>query len=384
MPPLNYRNLLPRDLDPTQDPTLSEVNARLKELYDGVNLALGYRGPVPIANHLNLQGNRIMNVGAPQAATDVLTTTSANPLYSTATVQAQLEATGNTILQTTRRLNSASQQQTISSDLNLQGSIPPTITGTTNYTSTSTSVTISFPTQIQYGDLSIIAIPNAPVTITGLAGGAYLIYPYFDTKLGVGTLVVDSVNGSGAPPALFSTALSTSILQNAAQLQNSDGHVALSSSGIPVTVTGGGHGGGGGGGCIRAGMVIETRERGVIPIETVYIGDIIRARKGWTRVIGWKIGNAGVFIRLALSNGEGVDVTPTHPICLFNGGHKEAGELTLADVLCGAGEAALQILSLLTVEESSPIVLLSCDPTHEYLVGRFNPTLVAHNIPINK
>jgi len=248
-------------------------------------------------------------------------------------------------------------------------------------------VTISFPTQIQYGDLSIVAIPNQPVTVTGLTGGGYFIYPYYDTQLGIGTLVVDSVNADGAPPALFPAGLATSnpaVLANAAQVQNGDGHVPLSNGGIAVTVASGHAGGGGGSGCIRAGMVIETQERGVIAIESVFVGDMIRARKGWTRVTARRTGGSGVFIRLGMSNGEGVDVTPTHPICLFAGGQKDAGELTLADVLCGAEGIPLQILSLLTVQESSPIVLLSCDPTHEYLVGKFNPTIVAHNAIPNK
>jgi hypothetical protein len=130
-------------------------------------------------------------------------------------------------------------------------------------------------------------------------------------------------------------------------------------------------------------MVVESQERGVIPIETTYIGDMIRSRSGWTRVTGRRTGASGVFVRLAMSNGEAVDVTPTHPVCLFSGGQKDAGELSLGDVLCGPEGIPLQILSLLTVQESDPIVLLSCDPTHEYLVGKLNPTIVAHNqIPI--
>jgi hypothetical protein len=377
MPPLNYRNLLPRDLDSQQDPTLSEVNSRLKELYDGVNTALGYRGPVPLANHINLQGNRILNLGAAQAPTDALSQTAADPLYSTAVQQSELEATGNSILQTTRRLNSAAQQQLISSDLNSQGSIPPVITGLTMYTSTSTTLTVSFPTQIQFGDLSIIAIPNIPVTITGLTTGPYYIYPYYDTALGIGSLVAIAGDGVGAPPCCFAA-----VDANAAQIQNADGHVPLSIGGIPVTV--GSSGGHGGSQCIRYGMVVKSQEHGVIPIESVFIGEMIKARNGWTRVTYRRIGHAGLFIRIGTSNGEGVDVTPTHPICLFEGGHKEVRGLTLADVLCGEEEVPLQITSLLTVEETSPIVLLSCDPTHEYLVGRFKPTIVAHNFINNK
>lgn len=361
------------------DPTLAELNDRLRTLTTNINVLYGFHGPIPLANHVNLNGNRIINVGTPTSPTDALSQTSADPMYSTAVQRKAMEAVGSQMLQTTRRLNDGSQQHAVSSDLNLQGAIPPTITGQTVITSTASTITVAFPTQIQYGDLSIIAIPNAPITVTGVAGSGY-VYPYYDTVLGVGTLVTDSVNATGVPPVLFA-------LQNAtaAQVQNADGHVPLSNGGISVTVAGGGGGGGrgGGSGCIRAGMVVETQSRGVISIEAVYIGDMIRARTGWTCVKGRRVGDYNVFVRVSTSNGECVDVTPTHPICLFPGGQKEAGELNLGDVLCGPEGIPLQILSLLTVHDTAPIVLLSCDPTHEYLVGRFNPTIVAHNqIPL--
>lgn len=385
MPPLVHQDLLPRDLDPKVDSTLAEINRRFRELYNALNVQAGFHGPVTFFNHINLNGNRIMNVGAPKNASDALSQTAADPLYSTPVQQAAMEAVGARMLQTTRRLNDGTQQHKISSDLNLQGSIPPILTGLTNFTSTSTTLTFTFPTSIQYGDQSIVAIPNVPLTVTGLTNStAYKLYPYYDTVLGIGTFVADSVNAVGVPPIAFPPAASSTVLGNAAQLQNGDGRVALSSGAITATTGMSGGGGGSGGGCIRAGMVVETQERSIVPIEAVFVGDMIRARKGWTRVMARRSGTSAVFIRLETSNGEGVDVTPTHPICLFSGGEKDAGELTLGDVLCGAEGVPLQIMSLLTVEESGPIVLLSCNPTHEYLVGKFNPSIVAHNIIINK
>lgn len=380
MPPLVHQDLVPRDLDPKQDPALAEINRRFRELYTALNTQAGYHGPVSFANHINLNGNLVRNMGTPVLSTDGLSQKSADPMYSTPVQRKTMEIVGSQMLQSTRRLNDGTQQHRVSSDLNQQGAIPPTLTDTTNYTATATTVTVTFPATIQYGDQSIIAIPNTPVTITGLVTGTtYYIYPYYDTVLGIGTLVADSVNATGVPPVCFSAANA-----NAAQMQTADGHVPLSNGGFQVSPVGGGHGGGGGSNCIRAGMVVETKERGVIAIETVYVGDMIRARSGWTRVTGRRTAHSMVFIRLTMSNGESLDVTPSHPISLFNGGEKEAGELTLGDVLCGPEGVPLQILSLLTVEETAPIVLLSCDPTHEYLVGKTHPMIVAHNFNIPK
>lgn len=381
--PLIHTDLTARDLDPKVDPSLSEFNRRIREITQRVNQLAGFAGPVTLANALDLNGNRISNVGAAKSTTDVLTQESADPMYSTPVQQQAMEIIGTNMLQSTRRLNDGTQQHLISSDLNSQGSIPPTLVGQVTYVGTATTITVSFPI-ITYADGSSVAVNNT-LTITGLTASTnYLIYPYYDTALGVGACVADSVNATGSPPCCFSTSNA-----NAAQAQNNDGRVPLSSGAVAVATGAGGggggtSGGGGGSGCIRVGMLVETYDRGVIPIESVYISDKIRTRNGWTMVTSRRVGHYNVFIRIITIDGAQVDVTPTHPICLHGGGEQEAGALTLADVLCGAEGVPLQIKSLLTIEETSPIVLLSCRPTHEYLVGRINPTIVAHNQVIFK
>jgi len=238
MPPLIHRDILPRDLDPKTDPTLSELNARFAELYKQVNTQAGYYGNATIFGTLNLNGNRISNVGKAQAATDVLTQTSADPMYSTAVQQSAMEAVGSKMLQTTRRLNDGTQQHTVSSDLNTQGSIPPSnvtgslvgVPGTTSVAWTWTSIIV------QLADLSYKAVVNNSLTVTGLTNGEqYYFYPYFDTKLGILSFVADSVNGVGNPPVAFVPG--GSYIPQESQNQNADTRIALTAAGSNAAVT---------------------------------------------------------------------------------------------------------------------------------------------------
>jgi hypothetical protein len=239
MPPLIHRDLLPRDLE---DPILAEVNQRLKELYEGVNTALGYRGAIKLANDVDLGGKRIKNVGAAQHVDDALSTTSANPLYSTAQQQKAMEALGSFMLQTARRLNDGSQQHKISSDLNLQGSVPPSnITGSLTFTSVAGS-SITFVWTgiiIQLADLSYVGIKNGTLTVTGLSNVLYNFYPYYDTQLGILSFVPDSVNGVGASLVVFLTG-GGHVAENtaAAQRQTADGRIALTNGAGQATING--------------------------------------------------------------------------------------------------------------------------------------------------
>lgn len=375
MPPINFRPVEKRHFT---DEGIAEFQNMWREVVQQVNNLTGVNGPIQLLNHIDLGGNRVMNVGAPPAGvtTDALSQQSADPKYSTAVQQKHMEALGVKMLQTTRRLGDGTQQHKISSDLNQQGSIPPTLSGPTSYTSTATSITVTYPATIQYSDQSVISIPPVSLVVTGLTAGNYFMYPYYDTSLGLGQLVADSTNGVGVPPCLFSA-----LNINAAQTQNGDGHVPLSNGAVAVTVVASGGGSGGGSGCIRTGMMIRSKTRGVIPIDAVIIGEEIQSRSGWTMVRQKRIGRDTVFIRLMLSNGESLQVTATHPLALFSGEDKPAGELCLGDLLTMVDEREqpLQILELSVVQHSGGTVLLSCEPHHDYMVGSSTPCVVAHN-----
>lgn len=211
-----------------------------QELVTQVNISQGVHGPIPVYNHIDMGGNRVMNVGSPPTGvtTDALSQQAADPMYSTATQQAAFEATGSKILQTARKLNDGTKQHKISSDLNLQGSVPPSnITGTLHFAPTSTTVVWTWTSIIiQLADLSYIGVKNGTLTVTGLTNSTpYDFYPYYDTTLGILSFVADNVNAVGAPPIAFASA-NTAALQS----QNADGRIALTSASTDAQPTTGG------------------------------------------------------------------------------------------------------------------------------------------------
>lgn len=236
--PIPFRNITANDLDPKKDPTLAFLNDVIRSIINQVNLQSGALGPIPVMGNLDMQGNRIINVGAPQEDTDALSTTAANPMYGVTVQQATMEAVGKNMLQTTRRLNDQSQQHRISSDLNTQGNIPPSnIIGTLHWVSTTTQVTWTWTgIVIQYADLSYVGIKDGTLLVTGLSNVSYNWYPYYDARTGLLTFVADSTNGSGAPPSAFRTSLSAAILSAEAQAQTGDTRIPLTTNGA-VTVS---------------------------------------------------------------------------------------------------------------------------------------------------
>lgn len=241
MAPINYRPITADDLK-----DLDSFNNKWRELIEAVNVLQGVNGPIQLLNDIDMTGHRITNLGAQQADTDALSKSAADPLYGQDVQQAAMEIVGTKMLQTTRRLNDGTQQHRISSDLNQQGGIPPTIINPMTYTSTTSSITWHWTLlQVKYGDGTIVAIPDGTLLITGLTNSTiYKFYPYYDTRLGQVVFVADNTNAIGVPPVAFPPAATAAALQLAGQEQNTDGRVPLSVGGMSATV--GGSGGGGG------------------------------------------------------------------------------------------------------------------------------------------
>ena len=65
------------------------------KLTDAVNTLLGYNGPVPFASDLQLNGNRITNVGTSQSPTDALSSGEAESKYSPEVVGSKLDVGGS-------------------------------------------------------------------------------------------------------------------------------------------------------------------------------------------------------------------------------------------------------------------------------------------------
>lgn len=238
---LTYEPILESDLK-----DLDSFNDKWRKVVEAINGLQGVNGPSQILGDLDMTGHKITNLGAASAETDALSQSAADALYGQDVQQAAMEAVGTKMLQTTRRLNDGNQQHRISSDLNQQGNIPPTILNQLQFTSTTSSITWSWTNlQVQYGDGSVVPIVDGSLLTTGLTNGqAYKFYPYFDTKLGAVIFVADNTNAIGAPPVAFPSGATQAALRAAGQVQNGDGRVALSVGGMTATVGASGSGGG--------------------------------------------------------------------------------------------------------------------------------------------
>lgn len=115
-------NQVPRLAFPGMEPRQQQ---HLNQLVDAVNSLSGHNGPIQLNDHLDLAGNRVMNVGAPVEAADAVSHIVAQRSYSATALRPQLEANGSTPLQSVRRINDSTQREQVSTWLNQVMSTPP-------------------------------------------------------------------------------------------------------------------------------------------------------------------------------------------------------------------------------------------------------------------
>jgi hypothetical protein len=256
-----------------------------------------------------------------------------------------------------------------------KGSVPPTWSGAFTYAATSSSITWSWiGLTIFRADGATTAVPDGSLAVSGLsASTTYYFYPYYDEL----SKAIGWVAGGVGTPANAQPA-KTNL---AAQQQALQGHVPLSQGAMVAATTASGSGGGSGGGsgsCLRAGMVVLSRDRGTVPIETCRVGEQILGRDGWTKVIRHEVRPADTFIRLHFSNEEILDVTPHHIFTLADGSPMRAERLCLCDVLVGRF-SKLTLRTIEAVVEDGAKVSVGCEPCHEFYAGRHAATVLTHN-----
>ena len=108
----------PNGIDP-------ELQGWISQVTDAVNSLAGHNGSIPLADHLDLGGKKIMNVGAPQSPTDALSSGIAESKYSVQALAPQLESNTKTGLKSVRRVNDTNQREQSSSWLKDLMSTPP-------------------------------------------------------------------------------------------------------------------------------------------------------------------------------------------------------------------------------------------------------------------
>jgi hypothetical protein len=262
----------------------------------------------------------------------------------------------------------------------MKGSVPPTWSGSFTYLSTTSSITWSWTSLAIYrADGSTTAIPNSSLAISGLAAGtSYYFYPYWDETQSA----IDWVSDGIGSPANAQNAKTNTV----AQQQALQGRIPLSQGAMIAATTTSGTGGGSGGGsgsCLREGMVVLTKERGVTRIDQCKIGDqVLCPGPGlggiWTRIVRLEVRDADTFIRLDFSNGDSLDVTPHHIFTLADGSPMRAERLCLNDIFIGRfGRLTLKRIEV--ISEESKKVTVTCEPVHQFYAGQQSPSVLTHN-----
>jgi hypothetical protein len=260
-----------------------------------------------------------------------------------------------------------------------KGSTPSSLTSGFTYTSTTTSVTISWSGLTIYrADGTTTAITNSSVLITGLtASTTYRIYPYFDDTVSA----LSFVTGGVGSPAICQTAGSNTI----SQAQNLQSRVPLSaSSGFTVATPASGSSGGSGGGsgnCLHESMLIETN-RGIVKSIDSEIGDLIRCEHGWETIEAKKVMPAEIWVCVQLTDDSEIIVTPSHPFTLPAGSDsamKRAADLSLADFLITTkGVGTIKKIEVLEMK-GQKVSITTGGPSHAFFAGKDSPSILAHN-----
>jgi len=117
----------------------------------------------------------------------------------------------------------------------------------------------------------------------------------------------------------------------------------------------------------------------------VEVGELIQGRTDWTKVIVKKIVPQKHFVRIALSNGERISLTPTHCTTAIRDGEEQAvraSELCVSDFLI-LRDGHASIKSIEHVEAESHKLSVTCEPEHEFYASESKSvSILVHNVQI--
>lgn len=257
----------------------------------------------------------------------------------------------------------------------MKGSLPPTWSGAFTYASTTSSITWTWTAlAILRADGTQTQIADGSLTVSGLAPATtYFFYPYWDET----QFVLTFVAGGAGTPANAQAAKTIA----AAQQQALQGRIPLSAGAMTAATTSSGTGGGSGGGsgsCLRGNVLVLTKHRGLVPLERARVGDHIRGRESWTQIVRHEVHQCETFVRLTLSNGDAVDVTPHHVFTLVDDAPVRAERLCLGDILVGR-HGWLTLKKIEVIVEEGTKVIVTCEPDHEFFAGRTDASVLTHN-----
>jgi hypothetical protein len=222
-------------------------------------------------------------------------------------------------------------------------------------------------------------------TVSGLtAGASYFYYPFIDEVNQVVSMVATGGVGS---PSWAHTATGLTFTQEQAR---SD-HWPLSSAPVQVTqpTTGGSGGGSGGGGiggiCLRHDVLVETRDRGVVEVSDLDLGDFVRCPQdedtpdGWAEVIDLCEHHGVEWVHTYFNCNDWLATTPGHPFTLADGTRKQAAELCFEDAVpCRTG-VTFPVSHEMANYPAGKVSVTIRSRRHVFYAGMKAPVILQHN-----
>lgn len=221
----------------------------MDQVTNGINTLQGLNGDIPIFASIDMQGTgTVKNLAPPVNSGDAVSNGAASTAFGPAAIQSAVEATGNNILQTTRRLNDQNQREEFSTFLNDVMNLPPVANGSsvtvTNLGGGSSQITVT-ASNFQFADGSLVPYAQRQDTVANPGAGSNFYYYYL--RKSDKTIQVVGPFTSQQSPNIFQS--------------QTDGRGFIGQA--TVNAAGGGTGGGGGdsparGGCLELGTPVTV------------------------------------------------------------------------------------------------------------------------------
>ena len=254
---------------------------------------------------------------------------------------------------------------TINGGMNPLGSIPPGATDINfTYTSTTDSITISWPAMTVYRiDGTTTTVNSGSFEVTGLsAGTGYYFYPYLYEPTATIEFVTGASGSTGSPAAAYAAA--STAAAGAALLQTNAPFGQISGS---TTTSGTGGGGTGPTGCLHSEQAVEMADGSTKRAVEIRVGDYVTGPNGAVRVRAVKHVPWRMWTCVKFNTGARLHVVFSHRFIDPSDAEVLARELHLGQIVAGRG-GPVYVTGLETVEDDGVKVSLEVEAPHVYFV----------------
>ena len=168
-----------------KEPSLATLNSLLRQIVESYEERAGLSGTVPMFGDVDMQGHRITNLGSPVDSGDAVRKGTVEASFvGKSTLQKSLEATGNNVLQTARRLNDNTQREQFTTFLNDTGiGLSKSNTSQVSVVAAGANSDITLSAgNLEYADKSKISYAQRIDTVANPGAGSDYYYYFYNLK----------------------------------------------------------------------------------------------------------------------------------------------------------------------------------------------------------